>query len=244
MSSDRAATMTAYDPVQIFLHWISALLIVTTGAIGLQMTRMPAGSEVQAQAILQSYSLHKTLGLAMLAVAIVRILWALTHPRPGPLHPERKAESLLASTTHWSLYGATVVMPLSGWAYHSASPAFAPILGPVPQRLPFMVENPASAAIFGQIHLVSAWVLGALFLLHLAGVARHAVIDSDATLARMTTGNGPAVPRAEHDIRPVAVAILIWAATLALAFSTARLPEADPFAGIGEDEPQQPANDD
>ena len=69
-------------------HWLTALLILTLIPLGWYANQLPfdTGAELAFKAQLFSY--HKTLGVAAFFVALLRILWALTQPKPAPLHPE------------------------------------------------------------------------------------------------------------------------------------------------------------
>ncbi|MEC8575106.1 MAG: cytochrome b/b6 domain-containing protein, partial [Pseudomonadota bacterium] len=139
------------------------------------------------------FSLHKTLGLALFATALLRILWALRQPKPAPLHPDRKAEVLAAEVVHWLLYGSLVLAPLSGWIHHAATTGYAPIWWPFGQDLLFVPKSQAVADVFGGLHWLFVWTLAAALGLHIAGALKHQVIDKDATLARMLPGKAPTV---------------------------------------------------
>lgn len=223
-----------YDPVARIFHWLTAFLIFTAIALGLLMTRMPGETEAQIAEVIRLYSIHKTLGVAMFFVALGRIIWAATHRRPGHLHPDRRAETFLADLTHWSLYGAMLVMPLSGWLYHSTADAFAPILWPFGQSLPFVERSERLAYVFGTIHHYAAYALYAAIAVHLAGAFKHAIVDMDATFARMTSGLGTPVARARLRPLPALVALALWSATIAYGVVRAPEPEPDPFADIEE----------
>lgn len=111
-------------------HWLVALMILSNIALGLLADWLPYETQCELQLKARTFSIHKTLGISIFAVALLRIVWALIQPRPRPLHPERTAETFLAETVHWSLYAALIVVPLSGWVQHAASEGFAPIIWP------------------------------------------------------------------------------------------------------------------
>jgi cytochrome b561 len=225
-----------YDAVTRTIHWIAAFVIVSQIMLGLSMTAMRPVDEAAAAEIVRLYTIHKSVGLLSLVIAVARVAWALTGARrPGPLHPDRRIETLAATTVHWSLYGAMFVMPLSGWLLHAASPPYAAIPWPFGQGLPGIPEDPRLAAIFSTLHLLSSWVLYAAVGLHMAGAFKHAIVDMDATMARMTSGTGTPVPRAAQSPLPARIAVAVWAATVAAAILTAPVPEPDPFAEIGAD---------
>lgn len=125
-----ANTDTRYGLIARLFHWVIALLILTDLALGLIGENIPRTADT-AETLKTLYSVHKTIGVSVLFLAILRILWALVQPRPVPVHPARRAETLLAEVIHWALYGAIIVMPLSGWVIHSSEIGFAPILWPL-----------------------------------------------------------------------------------------------------------------
>src|SRR5690606_31615436 len=133
--------------------------------LGLWAQRIPLD---QMALKVQVFSVHKTLGLAALTVALARIGWALTQARPAPVHPDRRAETLLAEAVHWTLYGAMVLVPVTGWIEHAATEGYAPILWPLGQGLPLVPKSPALAMTMAGVHHVLAWVLIGSIALHVA----------------------------------------------------------------------------
>ncbi|MBU2359238.1 MAG: cytochrome b/b6 domain-containing protein, partial [Alphaproteobacteria bacterium] len=115
MTHATADSPTTYGTVTKVFHWLTATLILTIIPLGLIASDLPYETNEQLAQKAQLFSLHKTLGVAVFFVALLRILWALGHAKPGTLHPERKAETLLAETIHWLLYSALVITPLTGW---------------------------------------------------------------------------------------------------------------------------------
>ena len=176
------------------LHWVMAAGIFVALGLGLAMVRLPGASEEDISRVLTAYSVHKTLGIALLGMAILRAAWRLSHCAPGPLHPERYAETLLAQAVHAALWSAMVILPVTGWLHHSAAPGFSPIQWHFGQSLPFVPAEEGLALVFRSVHAVSGWLLVGAVVLHVSGVAKHVLIDRDATLTRMVNGKGPAVP--------------------------------------------------
>ena len=223
-------TARAYGWVARMFHWTVAVLILAAIAIGLYADNLPEGGETQLQAIFTAYSVHKTVGMAALALATLRLLWTLTQPKPRPLHPERRLESFGAEVVHWAMWIGMVVMPLSGWLLHSAAPGgFARILWPFGQRLPFVPEDAALSGRFAAFHEFGWWLLAGLILLHVAGALKHAIIDRDGTMRRMA-GNpehAPEPPAAQPGLLPHVLAALaglvVW---VGVAFIPADTPEA------------------
>jgi len=181
-------TRQTYGLVAQLLHWATALLIFVLIPLGIFMHGLPVSNADEVVYKSWYYSLHKTLGVTVLGVAIIRILWTLIQPKPGALNTDRKFESFLASTVHWTLYGAIVLMPVTGWLHHSALEGFAPIWWPFGQDLPFVPKNAELAGMFGAAHFLTGVLLGMSLVFHIAGALKHAIFDRDMTLKRMVPG--------------------------------------------------------
>ncbi len=185
----RSNSPVHYGSVTKTFHWLTALLILSAIPLGLIATdlahRIEAGETDLVARTTLLFSLHKTIGIAAFLTALGRILWALSQPRPGLLHGERRAEATLAGTVHWLLYGAMLITPLSGWVHHAATTGFAPIWWPLGQTLPFVPQSAAVADAATTVHFLASRVLILSILLHVAGALKHHVIDRDDTLRRM-----------------------------------------------------------
>ena len=181
-------TRETYGLVAQLLHWLTALLILVMFPLGLFMHELPAGTADEATYKAWFYSLHKTIGVCVFVVALIRVTWAFVSPHPRPLNSDRKFETLAAQTVHWMLYGAIIVMPLTGWLHHAATEGFAPIWWPLSQDLPFVPKDPQLAKLFGTAHYFTAILLGLSIVLHIGGALKHVVVDHDDTLHRMLPG--------------------------------------------------------
>lgn len=191
-------TAQSYGSVAKWFHWTTAFLIIAIIPLGLIANGLPYETDAQLARKATLFSLHKTLGVLVFFVALLRIVWAMTQPKPGELHPDRAAESFLADMVHWMLYGSLVLAPLTGWIHHAATTGFAPIWWPFGQSLPFVPKDVAVAEAFGGLHWIWTKVMGLSVLLHIAGALKHQFIDKDATLARMWFGATPNVDVAAH----------------------------------------------
>ncbi|KIC49118.1 cytochrome b/b6 domain-containing protein [Tateyamaria sp. ANG-S1] len=218
-----ANTADRYGSLTKTFHWLTALLIITLIPLGVVANNMAydikTGAETSDAFVAQTawlFSLHKTMGVAVFFVALARIAWALSQPKPGLMHPDRKVESLAAETVHWLLYGSLVVVPLSGWIHHAAAVGFAPIWWPFGQNLPLVPKSEALAGAMAGAHWVLTKVLAAALILHIAGALKHHIIDKDATLKRMWFGPSD-VPTTAHGHKhaaPVTAALALWALAL------------------------------
>jgi len=179
-----------YGSIAKALHWTTALLILALIPMGFIAKKLAeatqSGSPVVSIEVLTTlFSTHKTLGVAVFFVALLRILWALSQSKPRALHPDRRLETLAAETVHWLLYGAIVLVPLTGWIHHAASTGFAPIWGPFGQDLPMVPKSETLSELFAAFHFAAVVVMVLSLGLHIAGALKHQIIDRDTTLARM-----------------------------------------------------------
>ena len=206
-------TISTYGWVERAFHWAIAVLIVTAIGLGLVAEDLPFGTDAELARKAFVFSFHKSVGVAVFFVALARIAWALSQPRPRPLHGG--AEGMLAALVHWLLYGSLVLVPLLGWTEHAATTGFAPIWWPFGQGLPFVPQDAALAETLAVLHVVFGKVLIGALLLHVVGTVKHVVVDRDATFARMWRGEEPeAVSVARAHGLPLAGALAIWAVTL------------------------------
>jgi len=226
-------TARSYGSMAKTFHWLTALLIITIIPVGLVANDLAHDIRDSAIATTSSdlirvfflFSLHKTLGVVIFLVALARILWAMTQPKPGLLNADNRVESFAAETVHWLLYGSLVLVPLTGWIGHAATSGFAPIRWPFGQDLPFVPKDPDLAATFAGLHGVLEKVLVVALILHIAGALKHHFVDRDTTLRRMlpggTGGTGAAIPPAHrHSLLPPIAALALWGGAIAAGLAT------------------------
>jgi cytochrome b561/polyisoprenoid-binding protein YceI len=218
-------THRSYGAVTKSFHWLTALLIVTVIPLGIVANNLAKAIRDPAIAVTLDditratflFSLHKTIGITIFFVALARIAWAISQPKPGLLNADKRVESLAAQTVHWLLYGSLLLVPLTGWIHHAALDGFAPIWWPFGQNLPFVPKNQGVADTFAGLHLVFERVLVFAILLHVAGALKHHFWDRDMTLRRMWPGraDAPEPPAARETALPLVAALGIWFAALA-----------------------------
>ncbi|MBL4918268.1 cytochrome b/b6 domain-containing protein [Szabonella alba] len=202
-----ANTTRSYGRIARVLHWLTAGLILIALPLGVIANDLPYDTSDQLLRKAQLFSLHKTLGIAAFFTGLARILWALTQPHPQPLHPERRFETFVAGAVHWMLYIALLAVPLTGWVHHAATTAFAPILWPFGQGLPFVPTSETIAHGAAALHGVFTKLLAASVILHVAGALKHHLIDRDATLRRMVSGLAAPTDGAQATVKPRAAAL-------------------------------------
>lgn len=175
-------TVKRYGAVAQGFHWLVALCVICLLGVGLYMTRLDPSPTV-----FKIYALHKSIGITVLSLAVLRLIWKLTNPHPQALATHAVWEKFLARLIHVFLYFAIIGMPLSGWIMSSAKNFPVSVFNLF--TLPNLVgpsEDIARAAVM--FHGLTAWVLMAAIFLHVAGALKHHVMDKDATLTRMVPG--------------------------------------------------------
>ena len=177
------STREAWGSVTKALHWLVALMIVGLATVGWTMKGLPNTPDKVAV-----YALHKSTGLTVLALVLVRLAWRLLEgrrPAPPPGMPTWQVQA--AAITHGLLYIAIVAMPVSGWVFNSASNfplrwfglfAVPALSGP----------DPALKLVAGFAHWFLFWCIALLFTLHAAAALDHHFRRKDDVLRRMWRG--------------------------------------------------------
>ncbi|MBN8831361.1 MAG: YceI family protein [Sphingomonadales bacterium] len=196
--------MSRYSSVAIALHWVLALLLFFQLALGWRL------EELEGLPQFAAYQLHKTVGISILVLSLVRLAIRIGRPRPAPL-PQPTLLAFLAEAVHWLLYVVMIGGPITGWIIVSTARIKVPTLlfGSIPwPHLPVGAgwNGPAEAA-----HSLIGWMLVGLVVLHVAGALKHHLARQDL-VGRMLPLRG----RGAQTIA-VAVAILAMIGTLFLA---------------------------
>jgi cytochrome b561 len=169
--------------VAIAFHWTIALLFFGQIALGFLTQETADRPRLQ----FDLYQWHKSFGFLILALALLRIGWAVSGVRPGPVAGTPPWEARAARAAHLLLLALTVLVPLTGWAIASASPLRIPSfvfdLVVVPD-LP-LARSDAAEAFWSRLHALLAYGAGALALAHAGAAIHHHIVRRDTTLARM-----------------------------------------------------------
>ena len=163
------------------LHWLMAVLIVTMLFVGVGM--VSTVSRLHDTLI----ALHRPLGIALLALVVIRVAIRVTHgapPLPDDLPGWQRAG---AKASHYALYAMMVAMPLIGWSMLSAG-GYPVVLAPGVQLPPIAPHNVTLYAWLRAAHTWVALALYATVLLHFAAALFHALIRRDGVFASMARG--------------------------------------------------------
>ncbi|MBN9318113.1 MAG: hypothetical protein BGN86_14570 [Caulobacterales bacterium 68-7] len=176
-----------YTSVAILLHWVIAALLLTNIWYGWQM------EELRGLAKFNIFQLHKSLGITVLVLTVVRIAWRLTHRPPAYDPPLGRWEHLASKAVHVGFYVIMLGLPLTGWAVVSLSPTNIPTLLfktiPWPHieflhDLPIATRRGLEDPVTESHHLLVKLTY-ALVILHVAGALKHTLVSRDGVLHRM-----------------------------------------------------------
>ena len=171
-------TETRWGSVAKGLHWLMAIAIIGNGILGLIMHEMAPSMDK-----LNTYAIHKSIGLTVLALLLLRVSWKFLDRRPAD-EPMPRWQRIAAHATHGVLYILMLAIPLSGWIYNS-------IRGYPLQwfkwfNLPALTgKDEDLVAIAHFAHESLFWVLLGVLAAHVGGALMHHFRDRDNTLLRM-----------------------------------------------------------
>lgn len=170
-----------FSPLARALHWLMALMVIAMLFIGAGMV---ASVSERHEWLL---NIHKPLGIAILALVIVRLIVRFTTQTP-PLPADLSAVQVLAAKfSHYLLYALMLAMPLIGWAMISA--AGDPVMLGSSIRLPSIVSAHAETfALLRRAHRYLAYLFFLTILAHLAAALFHGWIRRDEVLDSMLRG--------------------------------------------------------
>jgi cytochrome b561 len=182
-------TVKRYHSGAMLLHWLTALLLMGNLVLGLLLEDIPSDQKFQ------FYQLHKSLGISVLVLTLLRIVWRFMFPVPA-LSPTLKAwEKGAVKITHVLFYVLMLGLPLSGWALVSASTRKIPtvLFGLIPlPNMPFFEsildvgERKAIASSIEDVHGLLSYVMIGLLAVHILAALRHHWMLKDETILRMT----------------------------------------------------------
>ncbi len=163
-------------------HWISAFVFIALIALGIYMHELEDSPEK-----FEFYALHKSLGIGLLMLMILRLVWLKVNPNPEQLS-KNKFEHILGHAVKGILYLAMIVLPISGWIMSNSAGHDVSFFGLF--TLPnFVGESETLHEIAEAIHGTAGPLMIIVILLHVAGALKHHLVYKDATLLRMLGKN-------------------------------------------------------
>lgn len=166
--------------ISILLHWSVALSLYGMFALGLWMVTLGYYDNWYHQAP----EIHKSIGVILFIVLVIRVIWRWISPPPKPLDSYSRFTRISATLTHIALYVILFAILISGYLISTSDGQPISVFGWF--NLPALLTNlPQQADTAGTVHLYLAWAVVVLSVLHALAAIKHHFIDRDVTLKRM-----------------------------------------------------------
>ena len=173
-------TPESYGWVGIGLHWLVTLTVFSLFGLGLYMVDLSYYDPLYK--ILPDW--HRSIGLTLLAVVLVRLGWRWWTPAPRPHAGHTALEKRMAALAHGALYLLVFCMITTGYLISTANGQGIDVFGLFTiSSITGEVDGMEDWA--GLVHYWVAWSLIGLAALHALGAIKHHFIDRDDTLLRM-----------------------------------------------------------
>jgi cytochrome b561 len=166
-------------------HWLVALLVIALWTLGAVMTRLSEADPLT----YRLYQLHKSLGLTVFALVVLRLVWRLANSTPSLSTSMPAWQRFAAFLSHAALYLLLFLVPITGFLMVSASPLGIPTVWFGLLDVPHVLQpNAVSEQIFAEAHAVLTYLFAALALVHALAALKHHFYNRDDILRRMIRG--------------------------------------------------------
>lgn len=172
-------TADTYGALAKFLHWTIVILIIAQYVIIEAAEDLPDGLDK-----LTMVTRHKSIGMLVLGLALVRIAWKLVNKgQPGPVQMPRP-QRIAAAAGHGLLYVLVLAQPISGWLMSSAANYPVTFFGWF--QFPALVgANEGLHELYEEVHEFLFTTLLVVTVVHVLAALYHHFIQKDDTLRRM-----------------------------------------------------------
>jgi cytochrome b561 len=174
-----SAVAEGYTGTAKFFHWTVAACVLVTIPLGLVMGSLPEGAAMNT-----GYTIHKSLGVLILTLMILRLGYRLMVGWPAPEPTITAAQRIASHAVHNLLYLLLIVQGLLGWYANSVYGAATPFFGLF--NLPSLAaKNEPFAEQLFTVHALIGFAIAGLLFLHISGALYHHFIRRDGVLRRM-----------------------------------------------------------
>ena len=173
-------TRTRFAVPQRILHWLMAICILSMLFIGVGMV-----STISAK-YLTLVQIHKPLGIAILVLALIRLVLRLYYGAPALPADLPVPMKLAAELSQYIFYALMIAMPLIGWAMLSAAEYPVVLFGGV--HLPsIMPVSPSLHTLLWHAHYYLAFAFFGLILMHVSAILFHKLVRNDGVFEAMAS---------------------------------------------------------
>ena len=196
-------TQNQYTKTAIVLHWLIGIGILAMFGLGWFMADIPKdqpkamsfdlfdlgvytwnmATEVTPRTFY--FNLHKSVGITLLALIVLRLVWRITHRPPALLDTLTATEKKIATGGHHLLYLLMFALPITGlvMAINSKFEYGVKWFG---ISLMNGLDNKAIRESFVDVHEVVGIIMLVVIGIHILGALKHKFIDKDGTMSRMS----------------------------------------------------------
>ena len=176
-----------YSAPAKWLHWIMAVMIIGMIPAGISLGKLADGPTKNLM-----YDLHRSAGVVILLLAVVRVLVKQKYGAPPPARSLTRFERSASVSAHHLLYLLMFLTPLLGWAAMSAYGGDWKVYGLFQPPPIFPKLEKSGWEMMFNLHGLAGLTMGAVILLHIAGGLMHGLVKRDGVLQRMLPGGGGA----------------------------------------------------
>ena len=168
-----------YDRVARLLHWLLAALLIAQLAFGWWLDEIPRNTPARGYFI----NLHKSVGLVLGLLVLVRLGWRLGHKPPALPAATPAWQRQISGITHGLLYALMLIVPTSGYLASNFSKHGINFFNSI-KLAPWGVDNREIYSLFNQTHKLSVALLVGLIVIHVGAALWHG-LRRDGVLSRM-----------------------------------------------------------
>jgi cytochrome b561 len=172
-------TELRYGVIAQVFHWAVVALVIAQFVLAIKAHDLPLGP-----AKIAVLAQHKSIGLTIFGLAVLRLVWRLLNPVPALPPTTPHWQRIVAHVSHGALYALILITPLFGWMMSSARNFPVSWFGLF--TLPDLVSpDKAKYELFHGIHKTLAITLASIAVVHVLAALKHHFLDRDDVLRRM-----------------------------------------------------------
>ncbi len=169
-------TPTEYGSFIKVIHWLTAAIILVLIMVGIYMADLPRVTEEEKQSVMQLYGMHKSFGVVVMLLVVLRLGWLLVNPSPALPAVFEGKERLLVESLKKLLYLLMIMLPISGYLMSNAGGHPIMLFGLF--ELPALIgEDKAIGGVAKAMHMLGGWAMLLVVLVHTAGALKHRLLE-------------------------------------------------------------------